>query len=80
VVALVVRQGLQLVGVGVGVGFPIALLALGTLSSLLVGVSARDPLTYAIAALLLGATAVISSMVPARRAAGVDPKTALGEG
>jgi predicted permease len=80
VVAMVVRQGLGLVGVGVGVGFPIALLALGALSSLLVGVSARDPLTYATAALLLGATAVISSMIPARRAAGVDPKTALGEG
>jgi len=80
VVGLVVRQGIRLVAVGVLIGLPISLVALRELSSLLVGVSARDPLTYAVAVLLLAATTAVSALVPARRAAGVDPKTALGEG
>jgi len=80
VVGLVVRQGLRLVAVGVLIGLPISLVALRELSSLLVGVSARDPLTYSVAILLLAATAAVSALIPARRAAGVDPKTALGEG
>jgi predicted permease len=79
VVRLVVRQGLRLVALGVIIGLPLALLATGALSSLLVGVSPRDPLTYGIAIALLAVTAVISALVPARRAATVDPKTALGE-
>jgi predicted permease len=80
VVGLVVRQGLRLVGLGVVIGLPIALVAMGSLSSLLVGVTPRDPLTYGVAILLLTATAVVSALIPARRAAGVDPKQALGEG
>ena len=80
VVQLVVRQGLRLVALGVLIGLPIALVALGGLSSLLAGVSARDPLTYAAAVLVLAATAALSALIPARRAAGVDPKSALGEG
>jgi hypothetical protein len=80
VVTLVVRQGLRLVAIGVLVGLPISLLALRELSSLLVGVTARDPLTYSVAILLLAGTAAVSALIPARRAAGVDPKTALGEG
>jgi ABC-type lipoprotein release transport system permease subunit len=58
----------------------VALVALGGLSSLLVGVSARDPLTYAAAIVVLAATAAVSALIPARRAAGVDPKSALGDG
>jgi len=80
VVGLVVRQGLRLVAVGVLIGLPISLVALRELSSLLVGLSARDPVTYSVAILLLAATAAVSALIPARRAAGVDPKTALGEG
>jgi putative ABC transport system permease protein len=80
VVRLVVRQGLRLVGVGVLIGLPLSLLALRELSSLLVGVTAKDPLTYIAAVALLAGTAVISALIPARRAAGVDPKTALGDG
>lgn len=80
VVRLVVRQGLRLVGVGVLIGLPLSLLALRELSSLLVGVTAKDPLTYIAAVALLAGTAVISALIPARRAAGVDPKAALGDG
>jgi ABC-type antimicrobial peptide transport system permease subunit len=64
---------------GVVIGLPLALLAAGALSSLLVGVGARDPMTYLVAIGLLAGTAVISALIPARRAAGVDPKTALGD-
>ena len=80
VVRLVVQQGLRLVAIGVLLGLPISLLALRELSSLLVGVTPRDPLTYSVAIGLLAATAAISALIPARRAAGVDPKTALIEG
>jgi len=80
VIGLVVRQGLRLVAIGVLLGLPVSLLALREISSLLVGVSARDPLTYAVAVLLLAVTAAMSALVPAHRAAGVDPKTALVEG
>ena len=80
VIGLVVRQGLRLVVIGVVLGLPASLLALREISSLLVGVSARDPVTYVVAVLLLAATAALSALIPARRAAGVDPKTALVEG
>jgi putative ABC transport system permease protein len=80
VVKLVVGQGLRLVAVGVFLGLPIALVVLRELSSLLVGVKAWDPITYTAAVVLLAGTAVASALVPARRAASVDPKTALGEG
>ena len=79
VLRLVVRQGLRLVAFGVALGLPLALAATGSLSELLVGVSPRDPVTIGVAIALLAITAVISALVPARRAAGVDPKTALGD-
>jgi predicted permease len=79
VVQLVVGQGLRLVAIGVVIGLPLALLAAGALSSLLVGVGARDPLTFLLAIGLLAGTAIVSALIPARRAAGVDPKTALGD-
>jgi ABC-type antimicrobial peptide transport system permease subunit len=62
------------------IGLPLALMAAGALSSLLVGVGAADPITYVVAIVLLAGTAVVSALIPARRAAGVDPTTALGEG
>ena len=79
VVQLVVRQGLVLVAFGVVIGLPLALLAAGNLATLLVDVSARDPLTYVGAVALLAGTAIISALIPARRAAGVDPRTALSD-
>lgn len=80
VVRMVVRQGLRLVALGVAIGLPLALLTARSLSSLLVDVSARDPLTYIGAIALLAGAAVLSALIPARRAAGVDPKSALSEG
>ena len=79
VVQLVVQQGLRLAGLGIVIGVPLAMLGVGSIRDLLVDVSARDPLTYVGAVVLLAATAVVSALIPARRAAGVDPKTALIE-
>jgi putative ABC transport system permease protein len=77
VLGLVVRQGLLLAGIGVGIGLLAAVGASRLLSGLLFGVSPTDPLTYAGVALLLCATALLACLVPARRATLVDPMTAL---
>jgi predicted permease len=75
--ALFVRQGMALAAAGLGCGLVAAALLTRTMSALLFGVSALDPLTYIAVALALGATAVLASYVPARRAARVDPAEAL---
>jgi predicted permease len=80
VLGLIVRQGLGLVAAGLVVGIPLALAASRALSSLLVGVGPRDPLTYAVVALLLALTGVAAALVPAWRAARVEPTVALAEG
>jgi predicted permease len=72
-----VRQGLWLALAGVAVGLAIALAAVRLMSSLLFEVSSVDPLTYAAVALGLVGTAVLASYLPSRRAAAVDPMSAL---
>jgi putative ABC transport system permease protein len=74
---LVLGRGLAMTACGVGLGL-VAALGLGRLlQSLLYGVSAMDPTTYAGAALALGAAALLASYLPARRATRVDPIVAL---
>jgi putative ABC transport system permease protein len=77
VLRMVVGQGMLLVAVGLGVGLLGALLLTRLMASLLFGVSAADPLTYAGIALLLAAVAFLASYLPARRATKVDPMVAL---
>jgi ABC-type antimicrobial peptide transport system permease subunit len=79
VLRMVVRQGLRLVSVGLVIGVPLALISSRVLSSLLVGVTSSDPLTYAAVIVVLTATTAAAAWIPARRAAGVDPKIALNE-
>jgi ABC-type antimicrobial peptide transport system permease subunit len=74
---LVLRDGLALVGAGLGAGLVVALGGLRLLGGLLFGVSARDPLTFAAVAPVLGAVALLAYAVPAFRAARVDPTVAL---
>ncbi len=74
---LVVSQGLRLAAAGVALGIAGALVASRLASTLLFGVSARDPLTFAAVALLLTLTAAAATLFPARRAARVDPVVVL---
>jgi putative ABC transport system permease protein len=73
----VLRQGLALIAAGAVLG-ALAALTLGrSLSALLYGVSSADPLTFAATALVLGSNAVLASLVPALRAARLDPASVL---
>ena len=77
VVSLVVGKALRLTVAGVIVGLFGAWALTRSLSSLLFGIEARDPLTFAGVAALLTAAAVLASLVPARRATRADPMLAL---
>jgi putative ABC transport system permease protein len=73
----VVAGGLALVAVGAAIGIAGSLLLLRPLGALLFGVTPYDLPTYATVVLLLGAIAALASYLPARRAARIDPLTAL---
>jgi putative ABC transport system permease protein len=77
VLRMVVRQGMAHVAVGVGAGLAGSLLLTRVMAGLLYGVSATDPATFAGVSLLLAAVALAACLVPARRAAKVDPIKAL---
>jgi putative ABC transport system permease protein len=77
VMGLVLRQAAVLAGLGIGLGLAGALAFTRVLDSLLYGVSARDPLTFATLAALLAAVALVASWLPARRAARVNPMVAI---
>jgi len=77
ILRLVVKQAASLALVGVGIGSAGALIATRVMSSLLFGVNATDPLTFAGVALLLTFVALLACYLPARRATKVDPLVAL---
>lgn len=74
---LVLRQGMFIAGAGLAVGLGGAFAVTRTMSSLLYNVKPTDPLTFALVALLLTATAALAMYVPARRATKVDPMVVL---
>jgi predicted permease len=73
----VVAGGLTLVGIGTAIGIAGSLLLLRPLGTLLFGVTPYDVRTYAIVVVVLGVIAALASCLPARRAARIEPLTAL---
>jgi predicted permease len=74
---LVIGHGLRLSAAGIGLGSLAALGLTRVMSTMLVGVKATDPATYAAMALLFFAIAAMACWLPGRRAAGLDPIVAL---
>ena len=75
--AMILRQSLRLVGIGLAIGLAAALAATRLMASLLYGVHASDFWTYFSVIILLGGAAFLASLIPARRAMNVDPMIAL---
>jgi putative ABC transport system permease protein len=77
ILALVMRQGMALTAIGVALGLTGAIVASRAIATLLFGISPFDPLTYAAVSILLLGVSAFACLVPARRAASVDPMEAL---
>ena len=77
VVLMILKNGVVLALVGIGLGTVGALLLCRYLRSMLFEITTTDPLTYAVAAALLITVALLACYVPARRAARIDPMEAL---
>jgi putative ABC transport system permease protein len=73
----VVWQGAQLALMGMALGMIAAALAAGAMQSLLFEVRGLDPLTFAVAPLVLAVAALLASYIPARRASRISPLAAL---
>ncbi len=77
VVTMIVKQGSKLILIGLAIGLVGAYAATRLLASLLFGVTAKDPFTFAAVALLLALVALLACYIPAWRATKVDPMEAL---
>jgi putative ABC transport system permease protein len=77
VVRMVLHGAFSQIGIGLALGIPASILAGKLMTNQLFGVRPWDPFMLTTAALLLGIAALIASLIPARRAAGVEPMVAL---
>jgi putative ABC transport system permease protein len=77
VMGMVMSRGIVLTGAGVGIGAVLAWSVTRAMDSLLYGVGASDPLTFALVAGLLAAVSAVACAIPAVRAARVDPMLVL---
>jgi ABC-type antimicrobial peptide transport system permease subunit len=73
----VIGQGMRLTAMGIGIGLLGALAIASVLRSVLVGVSATDPVTLLSVALLLAIVAAVACFIPAHKATRIDPAIAL---
>jgi putative ABC transport system permease protein len=74
---MIVKQGSLLIGLGLVIGLSGAFALTRLIASMLFGVAAKDPLTFAAVGALLAAVALLACYVPAWRATKVDPMEAL---
>jgi ABC-type antimicrobial peptide transport system permease subunit len=74
---MVLRDSLILTGVGAVIGVPLAFLVARALTPALYGVKPYDGLSYSFAVCSVALVAIVASLIPARRAANVDPLSAL---
>jgi ABC-type antimicrobial peptide transport system permease subunit len=77
VLARILRNGMALVAAGTVVGLIVTLAAASLLDKLLFGVNPRDPTIYTLVVLGVAAVALLANLIPARRAASLDPMKAL---
>jgi putative ABC transport system permease protein len=77
VLRLVIGNGMRLAAAGLALGAGVALAATRTITGLLFGIRASDPVTYVAICVLLAFAAFAACYVPAKRATGVDPLVAL---
>jgi ABC-type antimicrobial peptide transport system permease subunit len=77
IVLMVIVEVLWLAGIGIAFGLPLSLLFGQAVRSQLFGISNTDPLTLGVVVVLVAAVALVSAVLPARRAAKVDPMVAL---
>ena len=77
VIGMVLAGALRQVTIGLTLGIPAAIGAAKFMTAQLFGVKPGDPFMLMLATLLLGVTALVASLIPARRAAGVEPMVAL---
>jgi predicted permease len=77
VIAMVLRGAFWQIGIGLGLGIPLAILAGKLMKDQLYGVQPWDPMMLAGATVLLALAALVASVAPVRRAAGVEPMVAL---
>ena len=79
VIRMVLRDSLGMVGIGILIGLPCAYAVARFLKTALFRLEPLDPVTGALSFLALVAVALVAAWVPARRASGIDPVTALRE-
>jgi predicted permease len=77
IMRLILRQGLAMTGIGIAIGLAVAFGVTRFFSSLLVGVSATDAFSFGATTLLLLTVALLATVLPARRAATIEPLAAL---
>jgi putative ABC transport system permease protein len=76
-IGMVLREGLVVAGTGLLVGLGAAAIATRAMTAVLFGVTPLDPLAFIASAILLSIVAGAACVIPARRAAAIDPTTAL---
>jgi putative ABC transport system permease protein len=79
IVSMLVGNGAKLAGIGVACGLMISFLAGRLIESMLYGIRPLDPLAIGAAVLLLSSAALLAALIPALRAARIDPALALRE-